>query len=56
MITLKPNINKGKFFKGVGVVMALGSLLTALFVDEEKAMKEAVAKEVKEQLKKKEES
>ena len=56
MITLKPNIDKGKFFKGVGVVMALGSLLTALFVDEEKAMKEAVAEEVRDQLKKKEES
>lgn len=53
---MKPKLNKSKFFKGVGVVMALGSLLTALFVDEEKAMKEAVAEEVKEQLKKKEES
>lgn len=47
---MKPKINKGTFFKGVSVVVALGGLLTALFVDEEKALKEAVAEEVKKQL------
>lgn len=51
---MKAKFNKGAFFKGVNIVVALGALLTALFVDEEKAMREAVAEEVKKQTTKEE--
>lgn len=46
----KIKFDKNKFFKAVNIVVAAGALLTAIFVDEDKALKEAVAEEVKKQL------